>query len=135
MRSCSVMAAALVVALGGCAVQLSQQADDAKNRMFGMSKEKILACMGPPANRMTEGATEVWSYASGDGRVDTAGSFWSYGSYNASSQGHYCKIDVVMAQGRVSQVNYSGPSQGSGILGGVMAGREQCGYAMKNCLQ
>lgn len=135
MRLFLVMAAVSAVALGGCAVQRSQQADDAQTKMVGMTKERVHACMGPPTNRMTEGATEVWSYGSGDGRVDTAGAVGAYGSYSASSRSHYCAINFVMSQGAVRQVNYSGPSGGSGLLGGIIASHEQCSYAVQNCLQ
>jgi hypothetical protein len=122
--------------LAGCSVQRSQQADDAQNKMIGMSKERVLACMGPPASRMAEGATEVWSYGSGDGRIDTAGAVGSGGAFNATSRGHYCRINVVISQGTVSQVNYSGPTAGgSGPLGMLLAAHDQCGYAVQNCLQ
>jgi hypothetical protein len=40
--------------------------------MVGLSKEQVLACMGPPATKAAEGAAEVWSYASGNGRTDVA---------------------------------------------------------------
>jgi hypothetical protein len=36
------------------------------NKMIGFSKERVLACMGPPTKQATVGATEVWSYESGD---------------------------------------------------------------------
>ena len=32
--------------------------------MVGLSKEQVLACMGPPATKAAEGATKVWGYAS-----------------------------------------------------------------------
>jgi hypothetical protein len=47
----------------------------ARGRCVGLTKEQVLACMGPPAIRMAEGATEVWSYNSGDGR--SASYYWN----------------------------------------------------------
>jgi hypothetical protein len=48
-----VMMGCFVVA--GCAVQHAQVAQDAQGKTIGLTKEQVLACMGPPANRMTEG--------------------------------------------------------------------------------
>ena len=38
----------------------------AKHRMVGMSKERILECMGAPAQKEKVGETEVWSYHAGE---------------------------------------------------------------------
>jgi hypothetical protein len=56
-------------AITGCALERAQIAQDARTSMVGMTKEQTLACMGPPANSGTVGATEVWSYPSGNGRT------------------------------------------------------------------
>lgn len=37
----------------------SQVAPDTQARMVGLTKERVLVCMGPPAARAAEGATEV----------------------------------------------------------------------------
>lgn len=58
---------ALGVALCGCAFQRAEIAQDARTQMVGMSKEQVLSCMGAPANKAAEGATEVWGYDSGNG--------------------------------------------------------------------
>ena len=62
---------ALSAALGGCAIQRAQIAQDARAQMVGTSREQVLVCMGPPANKAAEGQTEVWSYNSGDGTTVT----------------------------------------------------------------
>ena len=149
--------AKLVVTMGcfvvaGCAVQRAQVAQDAQGKMIGLSKEQVLACMGPPANRMAEGATEVWSYNSGDGRTTTVASAsttanasasgmrvgdTSYVSGTASSSGlgsavtrrRFCTVNVTMVNGRVNQVNYLGPT------GGLLTAGEQCAYAVQGCAQ
>jgi outer membrane protein assembly factor BamE (lipoprotein component of BamABCDE complex) len=113
--------------LSGCAIQRAQVAATAQNQMIGMSKEQVLACAGPPMNKATEGATEVWSYASGNGRTDVAmsgGRGWATGS---SSQ-RFCTVNVTMASDRVARVNYVGPT------GGLLTPGEQCAFALQNCV-
>jgi hypothetical protein len=138
----------LGTALAGCAIQRAQVAQDARAQMVGMSKEQVLACMGPPGNRAAEGATEVWSYASGDGKTLTSGTVTStttgeadrfgnsvYGSAStvgttsAVSTRRFCQINVVMSGGAVSAVNYQGPT------GGLLTAGEQCAYAVDACVK
>jgi hypothetical protein len=66
MRIAGVLLAAALVA--ACSFQRAQMAQDARAQMVGFTKEQILACMGPAANKATEGATEVWSYPPAMGR-------------------------------------------------------------------
>lgn len=117
---------ALALALGGCALQRAQVAHDAQASMVGLSKEQVLACMGPPMNKAAEGATEVWSYDSGNGMQIASVSGNRYSATAISSQ-RFCKINVVMNGGTVSAVNYSGPT------GGLLSGGEQCAYAVQAC--
>jgi len=140
---------ALAVASGGlagCAVERAQVAQDAQSRMVGLSKEQVLACMGPPAAKAAEGATEVWSYNSGNDRTQTA--MFGQSTTNASATGgrgyasgtafttgtgvgvsslRYRTVNVVMSGGRVSRVNYAG------LTGGLLTAGEQCAYAVQNC--
>ncbi|WP_246666902.1 hypothetical protein [Bradyrhizobium guangdongense] len=135
----------------GCAVQRAVVAQSAQEKMVGLSKEQVLACMGPPAQKMAEGATEVWSYNSGNDRVTAVGSGYSQTSSSLSGQHtrgggftadgtattistssatasrRYCTINVVMSEGLVSRVNYAGPT------GGLLTGGEQCAFAVENC--
>lgn len=62
-----------VAALAGCAVQRAVVAQGAQEKMVGMSREQVLACMGPPGAKAVEGATEVWSYGSGNDHTTTIG--------------------------------------------------------------
>jgi hypothetical protein len=140
----------LCFALGGCAVQRAVVAHSAQEKMVGLSKEQILACMGPPGQKMAEGATEVWSYNSGNDRVTAVGTGYSQtnGSINGQRTGsnysatgsstttslgtatasrRFCNVNVVMNEGVVSRVNYSGPT------GGVLTSGEQCAFAVENC--
>jgi hypothetical protein len=82
-----------------------------------------LSCMGPPLQKAAEGQTEVWSYMSGDDRRTVA-----YGNGFAVGRSRSCNIGVVMVSGRVSQVNYAGPT------GGLLTGGEQCAFAVQNCV-
>jgi len=101
------------VAVAACALQRAQTAADAKKQMIGMTKEAVLRCMGAPAANASVGATEVWTYRSGD--AVAAG-------YN------YCNINVAFAGGVVSQVNYTGET------GGLISKGEQCAYAVEHCV-
>ena len=119
---------ALGVALSGCAIQRAQIAQDARAQMVGMSKEQVLTCMGPPASKAAEGQTEVWAYNSGDGTTFASGSV-SGGSFSGVSSSRFCRINLVMASGAVSAVNYQGPT------GGLITAGEQCAYAVDACVK
>jgi hypothetical protein len=102
--------------LAACAIQRSQIANDAQNKMVGLSKEQILACMGPPLNKGAEGGTEVWSYNSGN-NITPGG----------DGKGRYCTINVKMWNGHVGAVDYLGPS------GGLITPNEACAFAVQKC--
>jgi len=138
--------------VAGCAVQRAVVAQGAQERMVGMSREQVLACMGPPVTKAAEGATEVWSYGSGNDRTTTIGTGYAQtnGSISGEQRGNqfsatgqatttslatvnssrrFCTVNVVMMDGRVSRLNYAGPT------GGILTGGEQCAFAVQNCLQ
>jgi hypothetical protein len=119
---------AVAIVLAGCAIQRAQIAQDARAQMVGMSKEQVLTCMGPPANKATEGQTEVWGYNSGDGTVEASGSV-SGGNFSGVSSSRFCKINLVFAGAAVSGVNYQGPT------GGFITAGEQCAYAVDACVR
>jgi hypothetical protein len=113
-------------ALAACAIQRAQVADQARQTMIGLTKEQLLACAGPPANQAAVGQTEVWSYNSGNGRSDvvvTGNQFIA--TANASQR--FCTVNVAMTNGRVSGVNYTGPT------GGLLTQGEQCAFAVQSC--
>jgi hypothetical protein len=117
---------ALAAALGGCAIQRAQVAQEAQGSMIGMPKEQVLACMGPPINRAAEGTTEVWAYNSGNGLTTTSASYGRFGG-SAVSSSRFCNVNIVMSAGQVSAVNYTGPT------GGLLTAGEQCAYAVERC--
>src|SRR5215468_10992401 len=90
--------------LAGCAAEREQIANYAQNKMVGLNKEKVLACMGTPASKATEGATEVWSYPSGN-----------------------CTVNVTMMDGKVRRMNYVGPTSS------LLSQNEQCFFTVANC--
>jgi hypothetical protein len=122
------IALALCGALGGCAFQRAEIAQDARAQMVGMPKEQVLACMGPPANKAAEGATEVLGYNSGNGMTVTDASYGRFGG-TAVSISRFCTVNIVFAGGQVSAVNYNGPT------GGLLTQGEQCAYAVNSCVK
>jgi hypothetical protein len=82
-----------------------------------MTKEQVLGCMGAPATKAAEGDMTVAS-ASCD----------RYGG-TAVSSSRFCNINIVFAGGRVSAINYTGPT------GGLLTAGEQCAYAVNNCVK
>jgi hypothetical protein len=119
---------ALGAALCGCAFQRAEIAQDARTQMVGLSKEQVLACMGAPASKAAEGSTEVWGYASGNGMTVASASYDRYGG-TAVSSSRFCNINIVMTSGRVTAVNYTGPT------GGLLTAGEQCAYAVNACVK
>jgi len=124
------------ISVGACEIQRAEEASDAQVAMVGMPREQVLACMGAPANRVTVGDTEVWTYNSGNGRTDTLGVANAWGGWGSAvgvgtstSTSRYCKVSIVMNGDRVTRVNYTGPT------GGLFTEGEQCAFAVQNCTQ
>jgi len=101
MRVIAIAAFGAAVLLSGCAFQRAQEAQDARAQMVGMSKEQVLACMGPPVNKAAEAMTEVWAYNSGNGTTVTDASYGRLGG-SAISSSRFCNINVVMNKGQVA---------------------------------
>ena len=115
MRISVVLAILTALLLSSCKFQRVETANLAKTQLVGMTKEQILSCMGGPAAINKAGGTEVWTYGSGGGSVGvgtgtthttgTATSFTSTSSAFFSSQRRYCKVDIVLRNARVQNVN------------------------------
>lgn len=105
--------------LGGCAIERAAVAQQAQGDMVGMSKEQILACMGPPMNKAAEGATAAWSYSTNPTMMLDRG----------SGATRYCTVTILMTGGNVSAGRYQGPT------GGLIAQGEQCAYAVDACVK
>lgn len=104
--------------VAACAVQRSQVAQQAQATMIGMPREQVLGCMGPPANKATEGRTEVWSYSTAPTMSMDRG----------TGATRYCVVNVTMTGAVVTDVAYQGPTGGLGTPG------EQCAYAVARCV-
>jgi outer membrane protein assembly factor BamE (lipoprotein component of BamABCDE complex) len=126
MRTLAIVA--LCAALGGCAIQRAQEAQDARVQMVGMTKGQVRACMGTPANKASESSTEVWGYNSSNGMTVVNSSYDRYGG-TAVGSGRFCNINVVFSGGQVSAINYTGPT------GGLLSAGEQCAYAVDACVK
>jgi len=117
----------------------AKEANQAQATMVGMTKEQVLACMGVPAGKAVEGATEVWSYNSGNGQTVGFGSSSAsvfggrgyangYGFSSMVTEQRFCTVNVTMMNGRVERLNYVGPT------GGLLTQGEQCAFAIENCV-
>lgn len=138
LRSPALLLIALAVA--GCALQRAQDAETAQRAMLGFSKERVFACMGIPKRKAVEGNVEIWAYDSGNGRSErfrakntTTDSFssalsTSLGFEDDVREKRFCTVQVVMTEGKVSAVNYNGPT------GGFLTEDEQCAFATRNCM-
>jgi outer membrane protein assembly factor BamE (lipoprotein component of BamABCDE complex) len=124
----TIVLALSAILLSACAIQRAQEAQDARVQMVGLSKEQVLACMGPPINKAAEGHTEVWTYNSGNGTTISGGSV-AGGSFSATSSSRFCTVNVVMTKGQVATLNYTGPT------GGLLTAGEQCAFAVDACVK
>jgi hypothetical protein len=110
--------------LNACAqIQRADMAKKAQGSMVGLSRAQVLSCMGPPANKQSDGSTEVWQYASGNGYQVA-----DYDNGSVVSSARFCTVNVVMLDGVVSRLSYLGPT------GGLLSAGEQCAFAVQGCL-
>src|ERR1035437_9430061 len=134
------LAAMCGLIVASCAVMRAKEANEAQATMVGMSKEQILACMGPPIAKAVEGMTEVWSYNSGNGKTVGFGTSsasvsgdrnYAYGSGFSTmvTEQRFCTVNVTITNGRVDRINYVGPT------GGLITQGEQCAFAIDNCVR
>lgn len=128
MRSLPLACLATVLTTAGCSYYQDQAtAEAATTRMVGMSRAAVLACMGPPLARMSEGDLEAWSYRSS---VTSPTIITPVGmSLIATGGGTYdCTIDVTLTGGAVSRVAYKANSDGWG------APYRACAPAVRACV-
>jgi outer membrane protein assembly factor BamE (lipoprotein component of BamABCDE complex) len=122
--------AALSLLMSGCALEGAHLApQEAQNKMTGMNKEQVLICMGPPAAKIAEGHTEVWSYTSSYSTGSDHPTVVLLTSGTAVSATQHCTVNVVMTDNQVSQVSYYGPT------GALLTAGERCAYAIQNCIR
>jgi hypothetical protein len=150
----------LLLLLSGCVIQRAQTASVAQSSMVGLSKEQVLSCMGVPAASMTVGATEVWSYGSGNGRTDTystasastVGASQTIGNATRIGPTTYFGANTVGASNTnafgfatsrhrsctvsvVMSDDHVARVNYSGPTGGLLTQGEQCAFAVENCVR
>jgi hypothetical protein len=140
MRALAFGCAAILLA--GCAVtKRVEDAENAQTKIVGLSEERLLACVGAPANKTVEGNREIWSYNSdyeqssrrfcklelvtffGPSCVD------GFSPPTRPPVRVACTVKIVMNNSRVTQVNYAGAT------GEPLTHGEQCGLAVENCVR
>jgi hypothetical protein len=117
-------------AAAGYAGQGAEVDQIAQQQMIGLSKKKILACLGAPAKRVRIGATDIWTYPIGEAHFESpflAPAFLLAPSASAGLDKRACDVNIILTNGAVSQVVYHGAGGGPLPLG------RQCLFAVQNC--
>jgi hypothetical protein len=100
----------LMVILISClllaACSLKPPTSEAHSNLLGLTQKQIFSCLGTPAQKTTEGAAEVWSYA--------------------PSQS--CFVKISFAYGRASHVDYIGRN------GEPLSPGEECPIVGEKCV-
>ncbi len=118
------MAASLALCLGLCACGMEWPEIDqvAQAKMIGLSKKQVRACLGAPDWRKRIGSTEIWSYGSGATTIEGQG----FATSGYPRHGH-CRVNIVLTNGAVSQINYAGLGGDTLDLG------ERCAFPAAAC--
>ena len=114
--------------LGACA-EAPETDPLAQATMIGLAKKDILVCMGEPERRRAPAqGTEIWTYAAGATTVDSPP--WAAGlNFSALSPPAPCDVNLVLTNGRVSQVLYRLPD------GRALPSGRQCSFAVWSCVR
>jgi hypothetical protein len=101
----------------------------AQHSLIGMSKTKILACLGQPAKRVRVGFEDIWTFPIGEMRTEGGPFALGLNAYSApSSLSRLCNVKIVIGNYGVSQVAYSGPDDAALPLG------QMCIFPVRNCI-
>ena len=119
------------LALGGCEGQPLEVNQVAQQSMIGLSKREVLACLGPPAERVPAGqATEIWTYVGGQMRG--YGPQWAI-PLNTNllpfAPPGSCDVVMAMTNARVSEVGYAA------IDGGALPLGRECLFPVERCVK
>jgi hypothetical protein len=130
MKSALTILGAAALFAGAAGAGRAAESDQiAQQRMIGLSKKHVRACLGAPDRRARIGSTDIWAYRSGSAEV--VGLFLASGVNGTASWFAHdprCAVIVIMTHSRVSQIAYSAPDGGPLPLG------EQCAFAVENCV-
>jgi len=104
-------------------------ANRAKTELVGMTKKEILSCAGVPVRTYEMDDLEFLTYYSGgDGTVGAIATGSSPVIGVGSAKRRYCEITLILEDGVVQSVNYTGRT------GGLITEGEQCAFGLENCL-
>jgi hypothetical protein len=115
--------------LGGCAFKRSMEAENAKTKLIGMTKQAFIQCAGEPWEMRSYGATETLLYLN-DKKYRKGETIPGKVVYAVKSEieGQYCEARVAITDGRVSAIRYSGQT------GGAFTGGEACAPIVQGCM-
>jgi hypothetical protein len=122
----------LLISLTACATQYARVANDAKVTIVGFTTDDILMCAGHPSTIDKSGASEIWMYEHGavtpGGVVPTIVSPYG-GASLTQSAGQYCRVQLRIDRGQVTDVSYAGDTD---VFGAKNA---ECAPVVRNCLE
>ena len=102
----------------------------AQQKMIGLSKKKIHACLGVPAKRVRIGSTDIWTYPIGLSHVESLFPAPALAmAPSSSADTGACNVNIVMTNSAVTQVVYHNADGGELPLG------RQCLFAVQNCTE
>ena len=115
--------------LGGCAFQRGMEAEKAKTKLIGMTKQSFMQCAGEPWEMRSYGSTETLLYINNKKyrEGDTIPGKVVY-AMKSEIEGQYCEARVTISDGRVSAIRYSGQT------GGPLTEGEACAPIIQGCL-
>jgi hypothetical protein len=125
---------ALALLLSACAVEQHEIAESGKSVLIGMSDTDIRMCAGHPNNEDKIKGGTIWMYehgAASPGGVSVAPVLpvFPFGGATIGESGNgYCRVQLRMENGRVTEVSYAGATSELGERDAV------CAPIVRNCL-
>lgn len=127
-----VAALALFALVSGCAVRDAEIAERARTDLIGMKQTDLRMCAGHPTNEDKYPGGEIWMYehgAAGQGGLTIAPVLLPLaGAQIGQNGGGYCRVQLRMVKGKVTEVSYAGATD---LIGGRDA---VCAPIVRNCL-
>ncbi|MBL8671893.1 MAG: hypothetical protein JNK11_14640 [Alphaproteobacteria bacterium] len=125
----------LACALAGCAQERVREARSAARELVGKPVQTLVACAGKPDRIARGGDGERLSYFEGSGWADASGADDPTLSRDPSQGGarrpsvaaRWCRMDVLVSDGVIRSVRFSGQS------GGVFGRGEECADLLRAC--
>jgi hypothetical protein len=123
----------LAFALSGCAIEQAEVSRSGKSELVGMNENDIRMCAGHPTNEDKYKGGAIWMYehgATAPGGVTVAPVLpvLPFGGATIGEGNGYCRVQLRMVNGKVSEVSYAGATS---VLGERDAA---CAPIIRNCL-